>query len=301
MAETYAVEFFDKPRVTLAASDYAQYFTGISYREAGRAASALREIAAVLAVARADTLEMIAGAPAEMTARLEAEYDSWATAHLAHMLGWVRGHGNLMSSMIAGPANFPVARQQKRNASHDRRYQQIKIHRAAYLKRIKRIRWPHGAPGEAIRSNNPDAIELVRKEIAEREAWHAAAKQQNAAARKAKAPRPFEAWALSNNLANIKRYQDRLAGLEAMAATPTAAPVEIHTAAGIVERVENTDEARIQLIFPAKPDTATRSILKSNGFRWAPSQGAWQRHLNANGRYAANRVVAALTAHTGET
>jgi hypothetical protein len=153
MAETYAVEFFDKPRIVMAASDYAQYFTGISYREAGRAASALREIAAVMAVAKADTLAMIDGAPDHLATSLKSECDRWTTAHLAHMLGWVRGHGNLMSSMIAGPANFPARRQQKRNDSHDRRYQQIKIHRAAYLKRIKRIRWPHGAPGEAIRSS----------------------------------------------------------------------------------------------------------------------------------------------------
>lgn len=33
-----------------------------------------------------------------------------------------------------------------------------------------------------------------------------------------------------------------------------------------------------------------RALLKSYGFRWAPSEGAWQRMLNDNGRYAAKQV-----------
>lgn len=36
---------------------------------------------------------------------------------------------------------------------------------------------------------------------------------------------------------------------------------------------------------------ATRSILKSNGFRWSPSQGAWQRQLTNNARYALKNYV----------
>ena len=30
--------------------------------------------------------------------------------------------------------------------------------------------------------------------------------------------------------------------------------------------------------------------LKANGFKWAPSAGAWQRQLNGNAMYAANRI-----------
>ena len=41
---------------------------------------------------------------------------------------------------------------------------------------------------------------------------------------------------------------------------------------------------RIQLFFEGKPEPEVRDILKSNGFRWAPSVGAWQRQLNNNGK-----------------
>ena len=36
------------------------------------------------------------------------------------------------------------------------------------------------------------------------------------------------------------------------------------------------------------------ALLKSNGFRWAPSVGAWQRQLTESGKTAARRVLSAL-------
>lgn len=49
----------------------------------------------------------------------------------------------------------------------------------------------------------------------------------------------------------------------------------------------------MQIIFDGKPDADIRATLKQNGFRWAPSQGAWQRMLNQNGIYAAKQVTEA--------
>ena len=42
---------------------------------------------------------------------------------------------------------------------------------------------------------------------------------------------------------------------------------------GIAEKVTTLCVARIQLLFPGKPDEQTRRTLKSHGFRWSPSQG----------------------------
>ena len=58
--------------------------------------------------------------------------------------------------------------------------------------------------------------------------------------------------------------------------------------------IENTDLMRIQIVFDGKPDEAIRSTLKGNGFRWAPSQGAWQRQLTANGKYALKKIIEEL-------
>lgn len=58
-----------------------------------------------------------------------------------------------------------------------------------------------------------------------------------------------------------------------------------------VRVVMNQGENRIQILFDDKPDAGVRSQLKHAGFRWAPSQGAWQRMLNQNGIYAAKTVT----------
>jgi hypothetical protein len=39
----------------------------------------------------------------------------------------------------------------------------------------------------------------------------------------------------------------------------------------------NIDINRVQFFFNGKPSDDTRSQLKIYGFKWAPSEGAWQR------------------------
>jgi len=45
-----------------------------------------------------------------------------------------------------------------------------------------------------------------------------------------------------------------------------------------------------------KPEPEVRDVLKRNGFKWAPSQGAWQRQLTDNAIRAAKAVTAELSA-----
>ena len=56
---------------------------------------------------------------------------------------------------------------------------------------------------------------------------------------------------------------------------------------------ENPELDRIQIIYDSKPERDVIDRLKHHGFRWSPSQGAWQRQLNRNGRRAVNDVMAA--------
>ena len=52
----------------------------------------------------------------------------------------------------------------------------------------------------------------------------------------------------------------------------------------------NAELMRLQIFFDGKPTEETRSILKSNGFKWSPSQTAWQRLLNGNAMSALERI-----------
>lgn len=101
----------------------------------------------------------------------------------------------------------------------------------------------------------------------------------------------FPSYRLANNNANIRRIEQRIAGLERLATRTTK---EI-TGAG-VRLVENAEAGRVQFIFDDKPSEEVRKVLKQNGFRWCPSEQAWQRHLNNAGIYAAKSVMQQLTA-----
>lgn len=92
----------------------------------------------------------------------------------------------------------------------------------------------------------------------------------------------FPDYAMKNNGANIRRIQQRI---EALGKRPTES-VERELDGGVQLR-EDADENRLMLIFPGKPPEATREILKRCGFRWSPTNGAWQRQLNNGARQAA--------------
>jgi hypothetical protein len=96
---------------------------------------------------------------------------------------------------------------------------------------------------------------------------------------------PFPSYALTNNSAEIRRLKQRIEKLT------------VNQEVGFVgwtfdggEVVANSEENRLQILFDEKPDEQKRSALKGNGFKWLPSQGAWQRQLNDNAIYAASRM-----------
>ena len=46
--------------------------------------------------------------------------------------------------------------------------------------------------------------------------------------------------------------------------------------------IHNKEQNRIQILFDEKPNEEVRTLLKRYGFKWARSQGAWQRLFNKN-------------------
>lgn len=87
---------------------------------------------------------------------------------------------------------------------------------------------------------------------------------------------PFVGWQITNLGATIRETQKKLAAAEARQATPETT---IESDNGI--RLEDCPpDNRVRLFFPCKPNETTRTNLKRNGFRWAPSLGCWQAYRN---------------------
>ena len=96
---------------------------------------------------------------------------------------------------------------------------------------------------------------------------------------------PFPSYRITNNGAEIRRIKKRIENIEANQDTEF---VGWQFEGG--EAVINKEKNRLQLLFDEKPSDEQRATLKVNGFRWAPSDKAWQRQLNTNAFYAANRI-----------
>lgn len=209
------------------------------------------------------------------------------------------------SMLVSGRANFPVQKKKKQNAAEERRLEEWK-HIQGLLDKIRSV----GTGG--ISSDDPQAVEKLEAKLAALEKNQEMMKAANAAIRmkdpakgdaklaelgytpediaKLRAPDfcgriGYPAYALQNNNANIRRIRGRIAELKKRTEnTPEGWEFD----GGRV--VVNTAENRLQIIFDGKPDADIRTELKGEGFRWAPSQGAWQRQLTDNAMRAARRL-----------
>jgi hypothetical protein len=95
----------------------------------------------------------------------------------------------------------------------------------------------------------------------------------------------FPDYALRNAASEANRLERRIQDLAKRATAPAAADVAIGDAR--ISEAEN----RVRVTFPSVPPESVRRALKSAGFRWAPSVGAWQRHASPGARYAAERAL----------
>ena len=96
----------------------------------------------------------------------------------------------------------------------------------------------------------------------------------------------FADYQIANNGANIRRLKKRLE-LEEKAAKCTTAEITIN---GVIIK-DNVEDNRLQMFFDGKPSDEIRAELKANGFRWAPSVGAWMRSRGNASVYHASRIA----------
>jgi len=97
--------------------------------------------------------------------------------------------------------------------------------------------------------------------------------------------RPYSLYTMTLNYREITRLKNRIA------------EITRNREVGFVGwafdggRVEaNTEMNRLQLFFDKEPGEQQRALLKIYGFRWTPSQNAWQRQLSDKAIHAAGQL-----------
>ena len=88
---------------------------------------------------------------------------------------------------------------------------------------------------------------------------------------------PFPSYSLSNNSAEIRRVKQKLEELNKL---DEMKEEKIKIPGGIL--FVNLEINRIQFIFENVPPEETRKLLKSHGFKWSPTEKAWQRQRTIN-------------------
>ncbi len=288
-------------------------YTGTSFSPERRAASVVRDYSAE-ALQDIEDLKAQGITDTEVLANYMERYERLLT-------GWLYAKSNCISSMIAGPSNFPVRRAQKANRSEERHYELFRVWRDKALKAIVR----RSLPAKTYLTE----LEKYEADLKNREAMQELMKSGNAIIRKHKVklddPASIEAgyqalvasgmseklaraavgpdyggrvmgfasWQLTNNLANIKRIKERIAILSAKEEQRNTATEEATTWAGPAGETVSVDyEAdRIRIQHPAKPGPEVIQQLKRNGFKWAPSVGCWQRQITVNAVWAVQQVT----------
>ena len=221
------------------------------------------------------------------------------------------------SIMISGGSNFPVKKKEKQNAAQDRHYKLYDEIQAMPDKISGLLRGQN-----IIKAGDADALEQLQAKLEKAEAKQAKMKEMNAYYRKHKTLKgygdltdekaaeldkqiesdllykvPFAPYELTNNNAKIKNTKERIARLERLKNAAEAAETQ---QAGkytteLFKVVENAEVMRLQLFFDGKPEADVRAVLKKHGFRWSPTNEAWQRQLTDNAKYAVESIIKELS------
>ena len=237
--------------------------------------------------------------------KIDALLDTYARKLAANLNDHYAIEARVPSILVAGGSNFPVAKKHKQNAARDRNMQEWQDVQGI-LDKIRST----GMGG--ISADDPQAVAKLEAKLAKLEAEQETMKAVNAYYRKHKTldgcphltpeqidklkadmaqswhldkSRPYQSFVLSNNNAEIRRIRARIEQVRQHEDTQFAG---WEFDGGRVEA--NKADNRLQIFFDGKPDEGTRDELKANGFRWAPSVGAWQRQLNMNAYRAAEHI-----------
>lgn len=242
--------------------------------------------------------------------------------YIAKFREWVEilfdKHSRITSMMIAGPAKFPTARNNKANSSYDKANNDFLEWRQKYAKRVeKRIeaaKSPEQKESEewAALKRDIDHNAKACVDVDNGEPYHRSAFTNSIFGKVERLANNGKATLVLKALEYIKQVQeDKNTGLKKPLFTSrhkiwklqevceaaiqkqeeraNSDSVEIEFEGGKI--VKNFAEDRLQIYHDEKPSSDVISALKSNGFRWSRFNGCWQRQLTDNSYYGAARVL----------
>lgn len=290
-------------------------FRNVSFRAEERGAGEVQRYIDTI-TSLASHIESIAEADSRKEGMAQDVFDSLRELYKRRTLEYLASTSRCASSAVVGPANFPVARAMKR-ADIAQKRQELLFNLAEYLPRkAEKALAPVISRSESIDIE----LEENKAKLESLKSFHRFMKKTNVLFSSGKLedlkslfmdyygqgqaeneirnrleptrrkPYGFESFELSNNLANIRRTEERISVLEKKADNSKNEAPKVIKLKGL-DIVLNHQEDRLQLVFTFKPDEPIRTLLKSNGFKWSPRFSAWQRKLTPNSMFSLKNYV----------
>lgn len=281
-------------------------YEGTSFIPEVRAATAIREYESLV-------IEDLKNLPTE-------EHDDYVNRFKELVGVLFDRHSRVLSSMITGPANFPVKRNEKANSSFDRAVNEFNEWRAKYAKRsakrIEAAKSPEERESEEWlglkREIDFHVQTCVEIDTGKNTYSYRTAFTNSISGKIGRLANNGKASLVMKALAYIKEVQESdKTGLKKPLFTSRHKiwkfqevceqsiqrrteregheSVEIPFDGGKV--VKNFAEDRLQIFHDKKPDSNVILSLKRNGFKWSRFNGCWQRQLTSNAFYGAARVI----------
>lgn len=250
---------------------------------------------------------------------LAQELERYRLSYLTHMHAVLDAQSRTASAMITGPANFPTRQNARRLATAQRRVEEFLAWRdkarAAIRRALEAARTPeaqHNAAWADLRIDLALSLTTIAAVDAGNRRWNRSAFVNSIAGKVERLARAGELPLVEQALALVTEYNEIHAkpaitsrhvfwayadvARAAQAATVAAASQDVQVLVVFVgaQLIDNSAADRTQLVFDERPVQAVVDALKSSGWNYSRTNGAWQRQRTEAARYAGRQI---LTAH----
>lgn len=248
---------------------------------------------------------------------MRSEVERFKQGYIKHINAVLSAKSRCASTMITGPANFNVRRNEKANRAEENRRKEL----SEWLEKATRA-----AKRNILDARNEQQVQDAEWEVLKREIVSSASTIIGIDIGQLKGyARPLfvsslqgriERCAKNGKLELVRQALDFIRTLQEKHTKPifakknrvwklaekAEAVIErqeerlqegITTIAtiGEVEIVDNPEIDRVQIFFPQKPAAEVIAALKKEAWNWSPSAGAWQRKTTGNARNSAVSIV----------
>lgn len=232
----------------------------------------------------------------------DSDIDTFFNGFKTRLLAWYSALSRTMSSAVTGGSNFPVESNRKKMKSADNKYDEFLNFYNDYVKNYKKKNAEPITPSSEL--------EKAQKKLDQEEKNLEMMKQVNAIIRKYKTEEKivpeivklgikettakelikpdyanrigFPTYSLQNTRQEIARLRQRVKDLSGKIEEGKDQKIKKYATINNGFIQIDFEQDRVQIIFDDKPSADTISALKRKGFKWSPSNKAWQRKYTQN-------------------